>query len=355
MERVTFLIERTGDRISCLLNPESLEARRTAGLARRRMATGSLLGNPRSDDPLIPTGGGITEYDLQLLFDVDLANEGRTQLQAIAPDALPMPQLPDATTPAPEAGPETDAPADPAPGPEPAPEPAPESAASLTDGEATEAIEPPVEPATDPVPETAAPADSELPAIFNPPPEDPGLVGDVRELTQPLWALAETGEPVDGAMVQPRVRFIWGKSWNVPGVVLAVAERLECFDIDGVPRRSWLSMRLRRVEEDPEGSSAMPPSSATTPQFMLDRADRSGPRRTTESLPIPVAPDGRMLVRGDIVAASEYGDPAMARAIYIASGIDNPHSIEEGQRFVLPPLEDLQALVVRADSGQWLH
>jgi hypothetical protein len=355
MERVTFLIERTGDRISCLLNPESLEARRTAGLARRRLASGSVLGNPRSDDPLIATGGGVTEYDLQLLFDVDLANEGRTQHPAIAPDAQPLPGLPDGTAPDAEPEPETDAPADPTPEPEPPPEPEPEPASALTDGETSDAVDAPAEAAADPVPEAAAPTAPELPDIFNPPPDDPGLVADVRELTQPLWALAETGEPVDGAMVQPRVRFIWGKSWNVPGVVLAVAERLECFDIDGVPRRSWLSMRLRRVEEDPEGSSAAPPSAAATPQFMLDRADRSGPRRTAESLPIPVAPDGRMLVRGDIVAASEYGDPAMARAIFIASDIDNPHSIAEGQRFVLLPLEDLQALVARADSGQWLH
>ena len=90
MERVTFLIERSGARIACLLNPESLEARRQAGITRRRHSGGGVLGNPRSDDPLISTGGGITEYDLQLLFDIDVANEGRPA-RAPAPPLQSMP------------------------------------------------------------------------------------------------------------------------------------------------------------------------------------------------------------------------------------------------------------------------
>ncbi len=72
MERVTFLVERTGDRIPCLLNPEALEVRRSAGIVRRRGAGGAIIGNPRTDDPLVATGGGVTEYELKLLFDVDV-------------------------------------------------------------------------------------------------------------------------------------------------------------------------------------------------------------------------------------------------------------------------------------------
>jgi hypothetical protein len=41
MERVAFLLERSGERISCLLNPENLEARRTAGVRTRRPAAAS--------------------------------------------------------------------------------------------------------------------------------------------------------------------------------------------------------------------------------------------------------------------------------------------------------------------------
>src|SRR6187551_2204470 len=77
MERVAFLLERSGERISCLLNPENLEARRTAGVRTRLAGGGFLTGVARSEDPLIATGGGITEYDLNLLFDVEVAREGR--------------------------------------------------------------------------------------------------------------------------------------------------------------------------------------------------------------------------------------------------------------------------------------
>ncbi len=86
---MTFLIESTGARVSCLLNPEALEARRSAGVVRRRGAGGALLGNPRTDDPLVATGGGITEYDLKLLFDIDVANEGRPIAPAVPPQAAP--------------------------------------------------------------------------------------------------------------------------------------------------------------------------------------------------------------------------------------------------------------------------
>lgn len=327
MERVTFLIERTGDRISCLLNPESLEARRTAGLARRRMANGGVLGNPRSDDPLVPTGGGITEYDLQLLFDVDLANEGRSQHVAISPISQPLAEPPSVSAPPTEPGPPAEPPAaeqDPAPDPtlDPASEPDPAAAIELSAGESPDATEPVI----------VDPAETELPPVFTPPPPDPGLVADIRELTQPLWALAETGEPVDGALVQPRVRFIWGKSWNIPGVVLAVAERLECFDSDGVPRRSWLSLRLRRVEEDPDGPSAAPPPTLSTPQFQIDRGTDPAGGHRVQYLTVPVDGEGNVLLRHDQVAALLLGDPRRGLEICEANDIDDPFRGVEGNR-----------------------
>ena len=85
MERVAFLLERSGERISCLLNPENLEARRTAGLRTRQGGGGFLTGVARSEDPLIATGGGVTEYDLHLLFDVEVAREGRVERRPVQP------------------------------------------------------------------------------------------------------------------------------------------------------------------------------------------------------------------------------------------------------------------------------
>jgi hypothetical protein len=151
MERIAFLLEETGERIDCLLNPESFVVRRMAGVQSRRSIGGPLTGAALTDDPLLYTGGGRTELTLDLLFDVSLA--------------------------------------------------------------------------TNPTPLT-----------------------DVRAMTQPLWNLAENR--ADERSGKPTlVRFIWGKAWNVPAVVAAVAERYEYFTPEGVPQRSWLRMRLVRVSE----------------------------------------------------------------------------------------------------------
>ncbi|MBB6228073.1 hypothetical protein FHS79_002258 [Polymorphobacter multimanifer] len=276
MERVTFLIERTGERISCLLNPEALEARRTAGIARRRSAGGALLAAPAGDDPLLPTGGGVTEYDLRLLFDIDVANEGRA---------------PPARTPA-----------------------LPPGAADAEQG-----------PQTSP------------PALQPPPP-----VLDVRSLTQPLWALAETGMPIDGALALQRVRVIWGRSWNVPGVITAVAERLERFTTEGVPQRSWLSLRLRRVPDD--GAASAPPPSPITPQF--EHRDGAGPAAAPEdeTIVVPVDEDGFILERLDQIAADHYGDPALARLLGAYNGLEDLLRLAEGQALRLPSRRTLLAL-----------
>jgi len=332
LERVTFLIERTGARIACLLNPESLEARRSAGIARRRHASGGVLGNPRSDDPLISTGGGITEYDVQLLFDVEVANEGRPQrapetaLQNLPPAmTLPTDAVPE--TAAAEVAPATDPPAlDPAGKPVP-------GAALEGDPEAAETAAA--------APEEEVPPASPAPAPVLASPPDPSLVVDVRELTQPLWALAESGEPVDGALVPQRIRFIWGKSWNVPGVILTVAERLERFDANGVPKRSWLSMRMRRVEEESEGSST-PPRQPTTPQFQIDPSGSVGSYAGQDVITIPVDGDGFALLRHDQIGADYYGDPAMGRAVFEANDRDDLLGAREGDRLRLPPRAAVQ-------------
>lgn len=288
MERVTFLVERTGDRIPCLLNPESLEVRRSAGIVRRRGAGGAVIGNPRTDDPLVATGGGVTEYELKLLFDVDIL--------------------------ASQSGPGTLAPAGAF-----APAPSEGMLAGLEEGEegaATEGAQ-------------VAPAVEQTPT---PAPNPPSI--DVRTLTQPLWSLAENGQPVAGILAPQRIRFIWGCSWNVPGVIVAVAERLECFDPQGVPKRSWLNLLLRRVEEELEGGSAPPPP--TSPQFEVNSSESAGDSGD-DSVVLPVDEEGVALTPLHVVAAERYGDPRYNRAIAEYNDLDDLLELEEGQPIRLPP------------------
>ncbi|QFT76049.1 hypothetical protein [Erythrobacter sp. THAF29] len=249
MERVAFLIERSGDTITCLMNPEGLLRRRTSGLAERRATGGILGGTGHADNPLIATGGGSTELELRLLFDGDIAQEGR---QSSGPP-------------------------------------------------------------------------------------------DIRELTEPFWRLSENGTE-NTQRGPPVLRFIWGTSWNIPCIATHVAERLEHFDADGRARRSWMSLRLRRVSEaQSEREAASSERSGTE-----SGNSGNGPGEVGQAN-LPLDEDGGPMRRFDEVAASEYGNPEMAWALAGANGIDDPLTIagqSQGQgggaaQIALPPVSAL--------------
>ena len=232
MERVTFVVESTGERLGCLLNPESLQVTRNAGVRRRRTATGLLAGAGISDDPLLYAGGGQTDLVLDLLFDIGIAG---STIQT----------------------------------------------------------------------------------------------SDVRDLTRPLWDLAESSAASAGA-TPPVVRFLWGKSWNIPGVITAVAERLEHFMPDGAPARSWLRMRFVRVNE----SAA---AEAWAPQAPGPSLPGAGPE--TETVHQVVGGGGDEPGSGERLedlAFLYYGDPSLWRLIAEANNIDDPSSILPGTVLRIP-------------------
>jgi len=244
MERVVFLIEDTGERISCLLNPESLVLRRQTGVARRASAGGLVAGAELADDPLLFTGGGCTELSLDLLFDITL------------------------------------------------------------DGSTIQA-------------------------------------SDVRELTGPLWELSENARAKGGYGRPPLARFFWGKSWNVPGIVTAVAERLEYFTPEGAPRRSWLRLRMARVVE--------PPTADRQPSYptpMLAGAESHPIEWPQQGL--RVASDHGVQVhevkageRPDQIAYLYLGLASSWRPLAAFNGLLHPLRLEAGMRLRIPPLHDL--------------
>ena len=190
MERVSFLVEATGARLPCLLNPETLAVRRVAGVRPRRSAAGALTGAELTDDPLLHTGGGRTEIDLDLLFDVTL-------------------------------------------------------------GGGSVATE------------------------------------DVRDLTRPFWNLAE-----NAGSRAPQVRFVWGKTWNIPGVVVSVADTvvLRASIVIGAASRSFRFL-VRLVERMPvltvpawSGHRTAPIDERDMVEFLL-RAGHS-PRVRAETLDV---------------------------------------------------------------------
>ena len=105
---------------------------------------------------------------------------------------------------------------------------------------------------------------------------------DVRDLTGLIWQLAENSAQSQETARPPQVRFLWGKAWNIPGVVLAIAERFESFTPAGNARRSWLRMRLLRV------SDASRPDLSTQAGATPPSARPCRQRRTTGSPGEPI-------------------------------------------------------------------
>jgi hypothetical protein len=241
MERVAFLIEQSGERLGCMLNPESVIRRRLAGLRPRRSVGGLLTGKGLADDKLLYTGGGSTELQLELLFDVSISGS-------------------------------------------------------------TIATE------------------------------------DVRDLTEPLWNLAENALSEEEQIRPPLVRFIWGKSWNIPGIIASVAERLEYFTAAGVPRRSWLRLRMLRVVESTAASPLPPPRILSLPPQSGAAAPGAAKGvRVHEVIGGGEGDDGAKLSeRLDEIAWRYYLDPSEWRELARLNGIDNPLLLSPAMRLQVP-------------------
>ncbi|MDP2354763.1 MAG: hypothetical protein Q8M31_01720 [Beijerinckiaceae bacterium] len=255
MERIAFLIERTGEQLSCLLNPENVVVRRSAGIRAASTTTGVIAGLTMTDDPLVATGGGLTEIDLDLLFDTEIDRELRPRL-----------------SPAEDVG------------------------------------------------------------------TDAQLLPDVRDMTRPIWNLAENGEPAEGFGALPLVRLIWGRAWNIPGVMVSVAEKFERFAADGRPQRSWLRLRLRRVDYD---IGAAPPRLPATSQFEPPSLDRAAGEDRAVRIALLPDENGLPSPRIDEIVAAYYGDASYTHAVLAFNDIADPLSVPEGSILVLPDIAQL--------------
>ncbi|MBN1983470.1 MAG: hypothetical protein JW795_18175 [Chitinivibrionales bacterium] len=226
MERVTFIIEETDQSISCMLNPQNLVLKRTAGLTTRQTVGAVLTHEELSDNQVLITGGGTTEIVFDLLFDT-----------AIAGSSI-----------------KTD---------------------------------------------------------------------DVRDLTSPFWSLAENRYGQKSKKNVPKIRFIWGKAWNIPGVIVSVAEKLERFSHEGVPQRSWLRILFLRVNDSPDTS--------VIDQKSVDMVDETSPSAQIPPLDENSSQNENALLhtiqmgdRLDQLAMSYYGSASLWRYIAAVNNIENP-------------------------------
>ena len=257
MERIAFLIERSGESLRCMLNPESLEVRRLSGLRYRQSVHGPVTGLGLQDSPLLLTGGGITELKLDLLFDVSL------------------------------------------------------SGSSIS----TE---------------------------------------DVRDLTAPIFELAENSSKTDGYSRPPLVRFVWGKAWNIPGIVRAVSERLEQFTPEGIPRRSWLRMSLLRVSETApshvETRGLAPPDPEMVKLHLVADSTLHSAVSSTGAYLHEIKGGGSREEEGESceslyeLAQQYLGDSSLWRIIGKLNNVDNPLNLHAGTVLRIPTRSTLRNL-----------
>lgn len=157
---------------------------------------------------------------------------------------------------------------------------------------------------------------------------------DVRDLTEPLWELAEYKTRHRSLQELPVVRFIWGKAWNIPVVVSSVSERYERFTGTGLPQRSWLALSLMRVSAIVRTGDV---KRSFAPEQFPTRAQigRSGPNWKAHEQ-IGDAISGERL---DQLANRYYGRPEMWRLLAIANGIQDPAQVTAGSILQVPPLD----------------
>lgn len=167
---------------------------------------------------------------------------------------------------------------------------------------------------------------------------------DVRDLTQPLWRLAENSVAEGGFGRPPRVRLVWGKRLNEPAVVASIAERLEHFTSSGAPRRSWVRMRLVRVEEALSETTEAPlVAPGLTPEQVTEQLSPES-FEAHEVLGAGGSP-GQPPVAGqrlDEIAHQFYGDPTLWRLVAALNGIDDPMRVPAGTVLQLPSASALR-------------
>ena len=187
--------------------------------------------------------------------------------------------------------------------------------------------------------------------ILQAPPTEPAGNGalvprlDVRRLTRPLWEMAEGARDQQGPQRDlPRGRFLWGKAWNIPVAVMSLAERLDRFEPDGTPLRSWVHIRFRRLAETPEelpwpdlGSLL----SAGLRAMAFEQHLQDGAFVPSVLTIHHVVQEGDRL---DRLAARYYGASWQWRLIALANALDDPGELVVGTELMIPAMEELPSL-----------
>jgi nucleoid-associated protein YgaU len=114
----------------------------------------------------------------------------------------------------------------------------------------------------------------------------------------------------------PHVRFVWGRL-TFKAIVDKLSRKITLFQPDGTPARATMNVSFKEYKTLPEFVS----------EPRLQSADKS---------------KRRVIVGSDslwTLAAREYGDPALWRAIADRNDLDDPRDVDAGDWVLVPPLD----------------
>jgi len=135
---------------------------------------------------------------------------------------------------------------------------------------------------------------------------------DVRQYTKKIVGLLDIDKDLHAP---PLCKFIWG-SLSFQGVIETVSQRYTMFDRSGKPVRATLNVTFKAVQSIKEQLQHIPRQSA----------DRTKQRTVKQ---------GDQLWQ---IAAEEYEDPALWRAIAKANDLADPRQLEPGTLLKIPRL-----------------
>lgn len=135
---------------------------------------------------------------------------------------------------------------------------------------------------------------------------------DVRDYTDRIVNLLKIDSDL---LVPPVLKFVWG-SLDFTCVLSKANKKFTMFRPDGKPVRATLSVTFN--------------------EFKTEKSTKEKPLQSRDRTKHRILKDGDSLW---LIAAEEYGDPAMWRDIAIANKIDNPRILETGSGIVIPPVE----------------
>lgn len=167
---------------------------------------------------------------------------------------------------------------------------------------------------------------------------------DVRDLSGVFFKMAENSVDTNGISTPPVVRMVWGKSWNIPGVVTHVAERLDCFSASGVPARSWLKLRMRRVPED-EGETLSIFEWLNDLETSLKIIDQLDQQAADSALTDEQSAVVLFNERLDLLAQRFYGNPSLWRFIAAMNRITDPFAHGVTITIRIPSIAELVKMI----------